>query len=141
MIIPDANLVLYAYDSQSALHSRAKDWLEGIFSGLEPVGLPWQTVHAFLRIATNVKLRSPLTIEQAVQIADEWVNHPNIVLLAPGTRHWAIFQEVAVGGQARGPLLTDALLAALTIEWGGVLYTTDRDFSRFPRLRWKNPLE
>lgn len=141
MIILDANILLYAYDSGSVLHTEARTWLESVFSSGDAVGLPWQTVVAFLRVVTNPKLRGErLTLEEAVAIAEEWFEQPNVRLLAPGDRHWSILKPTMVDGQVRGPLITDAQLAALTIEYGGVLHTTDRDFARFPLLRWKNPL-
>ncbi len=88
-------------------------------------------VAAFLRIVTNPKLPGArFTLEEAVQIVDRWLEQPGVQLLAPGDRHWPVLRQTIVGGQARGPLITDGLLAALTIECGGVLYTTDRDFAR-----------
>ncbi|MGQ9919636.1 MAG: type II toxin-antitoxin system VapC family toxin [Bryobacteraceae bacterium] len=142
MIILDANILLYAYDSNSAFHKAARRWVETTFSSGEPVGLPWQTAAAFLRVVTNPKLGSDrFTIEEAVSVVEQWLEQPNVRLLAPGDRHWPILRMALVDGQARGPLVTDAQLAALTIEYGGVLHTTDRDFARFPLLRWKNPLQ
>ena len=79
-------------------------------------------------------------IEEATEIVDQWLNQPNVRLLVPGDGHWTLLKKILVEGQAHGPLITDAQLAALTIEFGGVLHTTDRDFARFPGLRWTNPL-
>ena len=142
MIVVDANLLLYAYDSASAHHLRARRWVEEAFSGVEPVGLPWQSVSAFLRILTNTRLPGDrFSIEEAAGIIDEWAALPVVHLLAPGERHWAFFRRMLVDGKANGPLATDAELAALTLEHGGILYTTDRDFARFPGLKWTNPLE
>ena len=105
------------------------------------MGLPWQTISAFLRIATNVRLPgNRFTMEDAANIVDQWAALPMVRLLAPRDRHWAFFRRLLVEGQASGPLITDAQLAAITIENGGVLYTTDRDFARFPGLKWVNPL-
>lgn len=142
MIILDANILLYAYDSDSALHLRARSWVEQVFSEGEPIGLPWQTVAAFLRVVTNPKLRGErFTVEAAAAIVDQWLEQPRVRLLAPGDRHWSLLKPALVDGQVRGPLITDAQLAALTMEYGGVLHTTDRDFTRFPGLRWINPLQ
>ena len=142
MIILDANILLYAYDSGSLLHEQARSWVESVFSSGDALGLPWQTVAAFLRVVTNPKLRGDrFTVEEAAAIVDQWFAQPNIRLLAPGDRHWSILRPAMVDGQVRGPLITDAQLAALTIEYGGVLHTTDRDFARFPLLRWRNPLQ
>lgn len=141
MIVVDANLLIYSYDSDSSHHKKSRSWVERIFSGVEPVGLPWQTVCAFLRVITNRKLPgSRLTVEQAAETVEEWLAQPNVRILAPGDEHWSVLKRMMVEGQASGPLVSDAELVALTVEYGGVLYTADRDFARFPGLRWKNPL-
>lgn len=141
MIVLGANLLFYAYDSGSPKHSKARPWLEEILSDSEPVGLPWQTAAAFVRISTNPVFPRRLSLQQAVEIVDQWVEQPNVRLLAPGQSHWPLLRQMLTDGQASGPLVTDAALAALTLECGGVLHTTDRDFARFPGLRWTNPLE
>jgi toxin-antitoxin system PIN domain toxin len=141
MIVLDANLILYAYDTTSPPHKGASRWLQKVLSGRELVGLPWQTASAFLRISTNATLPGDrFTGEEAAEILDEMLDQPNVRLLAPGEHHWGFFREMISKGQARGRLISDAHLAALTIEHGGVLHTTDRDFARFPGLRWTNPL-
>jgi hypothetical protein len=141
VIVLDVNLLLYAYDSTCGEYEGARAWLEAVFSGHEPVGLPWQTVSAFLRIHTNSRLPGDrFNMEEATQVIDRWMELPQVRLLVPGERHWSLFRRMLLEGQVRGPLTTDAELAALTIEYGGVLYTADRDFARFPGLRWVNPL-
>ena len=141
MIVLDANLLLYAYDPGSSYHTAARGWAEQAFSGSEIVGIPWQTAGAFLRIITNSKLPGQrVTLDRAVEVVDQWMEQPNVRMLTPGDRHWPILRRMITEGQARGPLVSDAELAALTIEHGGVLHTTDRDFARFPGLRWTNPL-
>jgi toxin-antitoxin system PIN domain toxin len=141
VIVLDANVLLYAYDGTSPHHSVARDWLKGVFSGSELVGLPWQVVWAFLRLSTNSRIfADSLSMEKAVEVAQEWMDLKQVRMLAPGERHWRLLQQMLIDGRVRGPLTTDAELAALTIEYGGVLYTTDRDFARFPGLRWLNPL-
>ena len=141
MIVLDANLLLYAYNSASPNHIRARHLIQALFSGTEPVGLPWQTISAFLRILTNPRIPGDrLTMDEAVAIVDEWASLPQAHLLGPEDRHWALFRRMLLEGAASGPLTTDAELAALTIEHGGILYTTDRDFARFPGLKWINPL-
>ena len=113
-----------------------------MFSGAEPVGLPWQTVTAFLRVVTNRRLQgSRLTVDQATQIVEEWLEQPNVRILTAGDEHWSVLKRTMVEGRASGSLVSDAELAALTVEYGGVFYTADRDFARFPGLRWVNPLE
>jgi toxin-antitoxin system PIN domain toxin len=141
VIVLDANLLLYAYDTGSVMHRAARAWIEQVFSQGEPIGVPWQTVGAFLRVTTNPKLRGDrFTIEEAAAIVDLWLAQPNVRLLGPGERHWSILKPAMVDGQVRGPMITDAQLAAVTVEFGGVLHTTDRDFARFPGLRWVNPI-
>lgn len=142
MIVPDANLLLYAYDTTSAHHAPALTWLENALAGTELIGLPWQSVWAFLRIATNGRIYArPLAMEKAIEIVQQWLNLENVRLLIPGEDHWKLLQRMLLEGQVRGPLTTHAQLAALTIEHGGVLHTADRDFARFPGLRWVNPLQ
>ncbi|HEV2101646.1 MAG TPA: TA system VapC family ribonuclease toxin [Candidatus Acidoferrum sp.] len=142
MIVLDANLLLYAYDSHSDKHEQARKWVEQAFSEEAVVGLPWQTIAAFIRIVTNPRIPGRrFSLEEAVQVVDEWMDLPNVKLLAPGDQHWNIFRKLLIAGQARGPLAADAQLAALTMEYGGVLHTTDLDFGRFAGLRWMNPVE
>jgi toxin-antitoxin system PIN domain toxin len=141
VIVLDANILLYAYDTAAPGHARARAWVEHMFSGTEPVALPWQSIAAFLRIMTNSRLPGErFTPSEAVVIVNGWLEQPCVQALAPGERHWALFRQMFVEGQAAGPLASDAHLAALTMEYGGVLHTTDRDFARFPDLRWTNPL-
>ena len=142
MIVLDANVLLYAYDVNSENHAKARAWVEQVFSDGTPIGLPWQTVAAFIRVVTNPRLPGKrFTPEEAARIVDQWLDQPNVRLLAPGDQHWTILRQVMIDGQARGPLVSDAQLAALAIEYGGILQTTDRDFARFAGLRWTNPLE
>jgi len=142
VIVLDANVLLYAYDANSENHAKARAWVEQVFSDGTPIGLPWQTVAAFLRVVTNPRLPGKrFTPEEAAQVVDQWLEQPNIRLLAPGDQQWIILRQMMIDGQARGPLVSDAQLAALAIEYGGTLQTTDRDFARFPELRWSNPLE
>ncbi len=141
MIVVDANLLLYAYNPSAPQHPQARSWLEGIFSGTEPVGLPWMSVLAFLRIGTNPRAYpNPLTIAEAVDIVSEWFAQPSVRVLEPSDRHWALLATLLPAAQAKGPLVTDAHLAVLAIEHGALLCSTDGDFSRFPQLRWNNPL-
>ena len=141
MIVVDANLLIYAYDLDSAHHKKSLSWLEELLSGVEAVGLPWQSVSAFLRVITNRRLPGMrVTLEQAVQVVDEWLQQPNVQVLVPADQHWSVLRQMILEGRASGPLVSDAEIAAITIEQGAVLHTTDRDFARFPGLRWKNPL-
>jgi len=141
MMLADANLLLYAYDSSSEQHRAAREWLEQSLSGSEPFAFSWQTITAFIRIATSPRAyESPLSSGEAVSIVTDWLDRPSVIVLAPGERHWSIFRMLLNDGQARGPLVMDAHLAALAIEHGVLLCSTDRDFTRFRGLRLVNPL-
>ncbi|MFL6465866.1 MAG: TA system VapC family ribonuclease toxin [Bryobacteraceae bacterium] len=142
MNVLDANILLYAYDTKSPIHSQARTWLQRTFSSNQLIGLPWQSIAAFLRVITNSRLPGDrYSPEEASQVIDKWLEQPNVRLLIPGQAHWPLLRQTIIEGQVRGSLISDAELAALTIEYGGVLYTTDRDFARFPGLRWTNPLQ
>ena len=141
MIVIDANILLYAYDVNAPMHQPASRYLEQTFSAPASVGIPLQSVLAFLRIGTQRgALRAPYSVAEAVAFVDGWLALPQVRLLIPGDRHWTILQRVLIEGHAEGRLVTDAQIAAITIEYGGELHTCDRGFARFPGLRWKNPL-
>ena len=141
MIILDANLLIYAYDAGAKEHTAARRWLEELFSSPQMIGLPIQTLGAFLRIITHSRLPGPrFSIEEAVEIVDEWLELPQLRLLVPGERHWDHLRRALLEGNACGPLVTDAQIAAVALEFSGIVHTNDRDFARFPGLRWANPL-
>jgi uncharacterized protein len=141
MTLVDANLLLYAYNRSAPEHEAARVWLEGVLSGRELCGLSWQSMLAFIRIGTNPRaFEHPLSLEEAVSAVSAWLTRPMVRVLQPGERHWEILRELLTDGQARGHLAMDAHLAAVAIEHGATLLTTDRDFARFPRLKVLNPL-
>ena len=141
MIVVDANLLIYSYNSGSSHHIMARAWVERTFSGDEAVGLPWQSIAAFVRITTDPRLPGQrFTAGEAVEVVNRWLDQSIVRVLTPGDDHWSLFRRMVIEGQASGPLVMDAQIAALTLEYGGVLHTTDRDFARFPGLRWVNPL-
>jgi uncharacterized protein len=141
VIVIDAKLLIYSYDLDSVYHKKSRSWLEEVLSGVEAVGLPCQSVSAFLRVITNRRLSGlRVSLQQAVQVVDEWLQQPNVQVLVPADQHWSVLRQMILEGQASGPLVSDAEIAAITIEHGAVLHTADRDFARFPGLRWKNPL-
>ncbi len=142
MILIDANLLLYAYHSKAVQHEPSRVWLEGCLADSQLVRLTWLTVWAFLRISTNPRVfEFPFSIQEAETIVNTWLEHPLIGILEPGEQHWTILQTCIEEGQASGPLVMDAVLAAVALEHGAVLHTTDQDFSRFPNLKWVNPLQ
>ena len=141
MILVDANILLYAEDSLHPRHEQARAWWDAQLSGNETVCLCWTVLCAFIRIATNQRVfENPLSVEQAVARVQSWLDQPCTRVIRPTERHWIVFQQVLADGQAVANLVTDAHLAALAIEHGCELASTDADFARFPGLKWKNPL-
>jgi len=141
MIIPDINILIYALNRDSHNHGKAKRWLEEAFSGDKPVGLSWIVLLGFLRLVTSGKIMErPLPMETAFGVIDEWMALPSVVIIEPTERHWDIMKELLSPLSTAGNLTSDAHLAALAIQHGGVLCSTDHDFGRFKGLRWENPL-
>jgi uncharacterized protein len=141
VILVDANLLLYAYHPRAEQHEKSRAWLEKALSGPDLVRFAWLTLRAFLRIATNPRVfERPLSIAEAGAAVSAWLAQPASGVLEPGERHWEILSGLMRDGQTAGPLVMDAVLAAIAIEHGATLCTTDRDFSRFSGLRWTNPL-
>jgi len=141
VIIPDVNLLLHAYNSDSGVHDAARAWWESILGDPEPVGLAWATVLGFIRIATHRQvLANPLPVDTACGLVEEWLAQPQVMLVHPGERHAALLFGLLRGLGSAGNLTTDAHLAALAIEHQAELHTTDADFARFPGLRHRNPI-
>jgi hypothetical protein len=141
MKVLDANLLIYSVNKDADLHSRALRWLENLLSGHETVGLSWNVVLAFLRISTRPGLfRSPLEPEVALDLVEKWLDHPLVKIVEPGPAHLSILRQLISTLGTAGNLASDAHLAALAIEHRAELCSCDNDFSRFPGLRWRNPL-
>ncbi len=142
MILVDANLLIYAHNASSTHYHDARQWLQSELAGPGPVGVSWTSLLAFLRISTSPRVfPAPFSLEEASTVVDQLLTQPSLTVLQPGRRHWAILRQLLVDAQARGPLAMDAHLAALALEHGATMYTTDRDFARFPGLRVVNPLQ
>jgi uncharacterized protein len=142
VILVDANILLYAEDQQSPFHGPAQRWWDTQLSGASPVCLSWTVINAFIRIGTNPRVfEHPLSIEQAFSRVQSWLDQPCTRLVQPTSRHWIVFKKMLSEGQASANLVTDAHLAALASEHGCVLMSTDTDFSRFPEIKWRNPLK
>ena len=142
MILLDANVLLYAYNATFPQHERSRAWLEQTLSSQTFVALSWQTILAFMRIGTNPRaFPEPWTSEEALAIVAEWLTYPTVVVLQPAERHWDIFTRLVRGGRVSGPRLMDAHLAALAVEHGATLCTTDTGFRVFPGVRLVDPLE
>ena len=141
MIVVDVNLLIYAVNQDSPDHGRAKAWLESMVSGTETVGLPWIVLLAFLRLTTRTGLfQKPLTVEAAFDLVDAWLQQPSVTVPEPTSRHLRTLRDLVSPLGTGGNLTSDAHLAAIAIEHGAELCSTDNDFERFNRLRWRNPL-
>lgn len=141
MKVIDLNLLLYAINRDSAQHAPARAWLERTLANREPVALPWVVVLGFLRLATSARVfPEPLSAAAAAEVVDGWLAAPAVVVLSPGDEHWRILRGLLDESGTAGNLTTDAHLAALALEHGAELCSTDADFGRFRGLRWVNPL-
>lgn len=142
MMLVDANILLYAEDELSPRHAAALTWWDAQLSGATPVCLTWTVLCAFVRIGTNPRVfQNPLSLEQAIDRVESWLKQPCVRIVQPTERHWTVLQRMLTEGQGTGNLVTDAHLAALSIEYGCELVSTDSDFARFPDIRWHNPLK
>ncbi len=131
---------MYAYHEGAPDHHRFRAWLTSVVEGDEPYGLSELVLSGFLRVATHTRIFSPPSpIDRALGFAAVLRGEPNAVIVSPGARHWDIFERLCIEVGARGNIVPDAYLAALAIESGSEFITTDRDFSRFPGLRWRHP--
>jgi uncharacterized protein len=140
VIVPDLNLVLYAYNPGAAAHGGAKAWWQNLLGSGTPVGIPWIVVLGFVRLSTTRGVfRTPATASAALDRVDSWFEQPNVAILSPGDKHLIHLRSV-LAATSGGSLTTDAHLAALAIEHRAELHTNDTDFSRFRGLRWRNPL-
>ena len=140
-ILVDANLLIYAYNSAATQHDAARAWLEDRLAGVAPVGLPWPSLLAFLRVMTHPRLFArPVTTLSAWEQVSRWLRSPIVWAPQPTDRHGQILGQLLALPGVRGNLVHDAHLAALAIEHGLMLCSTDGDFARFSGLRWQNPL-
>lgn len=142
MKVVDLNLLIYATNSDAPDHQHAREWWERAIASDETIGLAWVVLLGYLRITTRPGLLPrPLSVPQATGVIDEWLNQPVTIVLLPGERHWSILKSLLQPIGAAGNLTTDAHLAALAIEQGATLYSSDRDFARFADLKYQNPLQ
>ena len=141
MIVPDINLLVHAYNADSRVHAAARAWWEEALSSTRLVGLSWVVILGFIRITTSRRVMAqPLPVDTACALARAWLERANVAVIHPGDRHAdTLFALIETLGAA-GNLTTDAHLAALAIEHQAELQSTDADFTRFPGLRWTNPI-
>ena len=141
MIVPDINLLLYAYNDRAPLHDDARRWWEGLVNGGERVGVPWVVSTGFVRLITHPRvLVRPAEPAEAVDYVRDWFRFPQVVPLNPGADHLAHFRRNLVAARVGANLVTDAHIAAIAMEYQAEVHSNDTDFSRFPGLRWRNPL-
>lgn len=141
MIVPDANLLIYAVNQDARHHETARSWFETVLSGTTAVGMSWLVLIAFIRLTTNPRIfDSPIAPESALDIVSGWLEQPCVVPVNPGDRHWLILSRLLRRDGTAGNLTNDAHLAALAIEHDATLFSADNDFRRFEELRYSNPL-
>lgn len=142
MIVPDVNVLVYAHREDAPDHQAYRGWLETVLLGDEPLGLSDLVLSGFLRVVTHPRVfKKPSPLDAALEFATQLRDSPTCVAVQPGLRHWEIFTRLCRQARVRGNLVADAFLAAMAIESGGEWITTDRDYSRFPGLRSRHPLE
>lgn len=142
MRLTDVNILVYAFRAAAPDHAAHRAWLNAMVGSAEAYALSDHVLAGFLRIVTHPRVFHPPTpLEPALAFAHAFRERPNAVPVAPGARHWGIFTRLCREAQARGNLVPDAWLAALAIESGCEFVTTDRDYARFPGLRWRHPLD
>jgi toxin-antitoxin system PIN domain toxin len=141
VILIDANILIYAQNEDAPSHHQARVWLDGQLGGLARVGLPWGSLLAFLRVTTNPRIyRHPVPMDVALAQVADWLSADPVWIPQPMERHLDILDNLLSGQSLFGNLVSDAHLAALAIEHGLTLCSTDSDFARFSGLQWVNPL-
>jgi len=141
MILVDVNILIYAVNEDAPLNRKAKSWLQSAISGPGTVGLSWNVLLAFLRLTTRASLfRRPLPPEIALDLISSWLDQPSVTVVHAGPDHLRILRELLLPIGTGGNLTSDAHLAALAIEHGAELCSSDSDFARFRGLNWSNPL-
>jgi uncharacterized protein len=140
MILADVNVLIYAFRTDVPEHAVCRAWLDRTILNDGPFGVSRLTLAAVVRVTTNQRTyQTPSTLDEAFGYCADILGQPNCQVVEPGERHWDIFQRLCIETDTRGPRVTDAWFAALAIEWGCEWITTDRDFARFPGLKWAAP--
>jgi toxin-antitoxin system PIN domain toxin len=142
VILIDVNVLVYAHREDSDDHERYRSWLEATLRADASYGVSDLVLSGFLRVVTHPRIfDTPTPLDRALAFVDTVRSRPNCLQVSPGARHWEIFARLCSQAQVRGNLVADAYLAALALEWGAEWITTDRDYARFPGLRWRHPLQ
>ncbi len=140
MILPDVNILVHAFRSDSPDHGLCRNWLDRVVNGESRYGMAPQILSGMIRITTHSKVfGTPSSLEEVFRFCDILLDQPHCVVVQPGERHWEIFKRLCKEADARGNLAADAWFAALAIESGCEWITLDHDFARFPGLKWRLP--
>lgn len=140
MILPDVNVLIYAFRSDVPQHPLCRAWLVDVITNPRPFGLSPLALAGVIRITTNPRAyRVPSSLDEAVAFCDNLLSQPNRRTVEPGERHWDIFKRLCIETDTRGRRVSDAWFAALAIESGCEWITFDRDFARFSELQWRPP--
>ena len=141
MIVPDVNLLVYAHNDGAPYHDSARRWWEGLVNGVERVGVPWVVSTCFVRLMTHPRvLVHPAIPAEAVDYVREWFRFPHVTPINPSAEHLTHLRRSLAAAGVGANLVTDSHIAALAIEYQAEVHSNDTDFSRFPGLRWRNPL-
>lgn len=141
MIIPDTNLLVYAYNLRAPEHREAIAWWQNLLDGSEPIGLPWEVIVSFIRVMTKPQVvTGPQSPGEVIAIVEQWMSVAHVTVVEPGPRHLALVGELLTASGVGDKLVPDAHIAALAIQQDAEVHTNDSDFARFPGLRWRNPL-
>jgi toxin-antitoxin system PIN domain toxin len=140
MMLPDVNVLIYAFRKDASQHAICRKWLDEVVKADERFGISPLVLGAVVRVTTNQRsYKEPSSIEDAIGFGDDLLCQPHCQIVEPGERHWEIFKRMCIETDTRGSLVTDAWFAALAIEWGCDWITLDRDYARFPGLKWRAP--
>jgi len=141
-MLADTNVLIYAFNDKADRHAEYRAWLSELINGPEPYAVSDLALTGFVRVVTNARIFKPAApIERAMAFASDFRSQPHAEVVNPGGRFWSIFTDMCNLAKASGKLVPDAYLAALAIERGCELITTNQDFGRFPGLRWRHPLD
>lgn len=142
MIAVDSNILVYAHRADSEWHAPAASAIRSLAEGRTPWAIPWPCIHEFLAIVTNPRIYDPpSTVEEATDQVGAWTDSPSVVVLCESSDHWTLLKKFLLRGKIRGPMVHDARIAAICSSHGiSELWTSDRDFSRFPMPAKRNPL-
>jgi toxin-antitoxin system PIN domain toxin len=139
--MPDVNVLIYAYDKSSKKHAQARQWWEDRLNGSQMIGLSWVVLLGFIRLLTNPRIyHNPYSPPEILAIVATWLEQPHVKIIHPSEQHFTRLASLIEQVGTAGNLTTDAHLAALAIDRGLILQTTDADFARFAGLKWNNPL-